>query len=211
MLSFVSIRSSAIALLASGVLFTGCVSSKTFDECQDSLSSTTSQRDEYKIDLEKRKDDISKCLTQLGIVNSDKEICAKGYQETIDKANEIAAAYNHCRDGCLIQEFEAFQQRTKEGYQTQLDEYKQTSSEDYRTQMERVVQEALTQQSQLQARIAELEQRVSSFKGESESHQCSSGCQLRIEEAQSVSERLGRELAACDRFLQSRGVTYYPK
>ena len=134
-------------------LTAGCVSKGTYEECQAVLATATTQRDGYQTERDERNKDLSKCLTLQGTANDEKNACIGQLKTTQD-------SYSQCRDDCMIQEFEAFQQRTKEEYQAQVDAYKQTSSEEYRVQIERVTQEALAQQKQLQARIAELEQRV---------------------------------------------------
>ncbi len=135
----------------------GCVSQSRYDQCQAELRSVAVQRDEYKTELEKKSEDVSKCLTQMGVLNNEKEFCAVSLSKTAD-------SYDNCRNGCMIDEFEGFKQRTREEYQTQLDGYKQTSSEECKTQMERVTQEALTQQNQLQARITKSEEQETKCK-----------------------------------------------
>ncbi len=193
--SFALVRSYSIAVITSGALLASCVWNKTYEECRNSLSYTTSERDECKTDLSEQKDNINKCLTQMGVANGEKDAC-------IGELRTSKEAYTQCQNGCMIQEFEAFKQRTRDEYQAQLDEYQKSSSEEYRVQVERVTQEALGQQKQFLAKIAELEQRVKTDEEGCESE--SNGLVKRIEEAQSITHKIGEELKGCYRDLESQ-------
>lgn len=192
---FNSFNQYVAAMVVPVTLLTSCVSKNTYELSREQLQTMTIERDRYKTELDKQKEDVSKCLTNLGVANDEKQFCSRAFKETDDK-------YIKCQNGCMITEFDSFKQRTRDEYQAQLDGYKQTSSEECRVQIERVAQEATSQQSQANARIAKLEQSVKSSEADCES--VSNDLVRRIEEAQKTTTKIGEELKGCYRDQESQ-------